>query len=57
MIEKGWDNVSRRLDWVSSQYADGSREHEEVVRLLGRMLPMSCKRKSFGFVIRTRLPG
>ncbi len=35
-IEKGWGAVSQRLDWVSTQYADGSREHEEVVRFIGR---------------------
>ena len=35
-IEKGWANVSKRLDWVATQYADGTREHQEVTRIIGR---------------------
>lgn len=52
-IEKGWGNVSRRLDWVSSQYADGSREHEEVVRFMGRDVAYVVQKE----IIRFRVPG
>lgn len=52
-IEKGWGNVSRRLDWVSSQYADGSREHEEVVRFVGRDVAYVVQKE----IIRFRVPG
>jgi hypothetical protein len=52
-IEKGWDNVSRRLDWVSSQYADGNREHEEVVRFIGQDVAYVVQKE----VIRFRVPG
>jgi ketosteroid isomerase-like protein len=34
-IEKGWPQVSTRLDWVSSQYSEGSRRHQEVSRVVG----------------------
>ena len=47
-IEKGWDNVSRRLDWVSSHYADGSREHEEVVRFIGQDVAYVVQREIIG---------
>ena len=52
-IEKGWSNVSRRLDWVSSQYADGSREHEEVARFMGRDVAYVVQKE----IIRFRVPG
>jgi len=52
-IEKGWDNVSRRLDWVSSQYVDGSREHEEVVRFIGQDVAYVVQKE----IIRFRAPG
>ena len=52
-IEKGWGSVSRRLDWVSSQYADGSREHEEVVRFIGRDVAYVVQKE----IIRFRVPG
>lgn len=52
-IEKGWANVSKRLDWVSSQYADGSREHEEVVRFMGRDVAYVVQKE----IIRFRIPG
>jgi ketosteroid isomerase-like protein len=34
-IEKGWPQVSKRLDWVSTQYSEGSRKHQEVSRVVG----------------------
>ncbi len=52
-IEKGWGSVSRRLDWVSSQYADGSREHEEVVRFIGRDVAYVVQKE----IIHFRVPG
>ena len=52
-IEKGWDRVSRRLDWVSSQYADGSREHEEVVRFIGQDVAYVVQKE----IIHFRVPG
>ena len=52
-IEKGWGSVSRRLDWVSSQYADGSREHEEVVRFVGRDVAYVVQKE----IIKFRVPG
>ena len=29
-IEKGWKAVSARLDWVATQYSEGTRTHEAV---------------------------
>ena len=29
-VERGWQNVISRLDWVSTKYADGSRTSEEI---------------------------
>lgn len=52
-IEKGWGSVSRRLDWVSSHYADGRREHEEVVRFMGRDVAYVVQKE----IIRFRVPG
>lgn len=51
-IAKGWGAVSQRLDWVSTQYADGSREHEEVVRFIGRDVAYVVQRE----IIRFRVP-
>ena len=30
-IEKGWGPVSRRLDWVGTQFKDGTNTHERIV--------------------------
>jgi ketosteroid isomerase-like protein len=30
-VEKGWDAISRRLDWVASQFSGGTHTHERVV--------------------------
>jgi ketosteroid isomerase-like protein len=30
-IEKGWEQVSRRLDWVGAQYSKGTHTHERIV--------------------------
>jgi ketosteroid isomerase-like protein len=34
-IEIGWDAVAARLDWGSSNYADGTRSREEISRTVG----------------------
>jgi ketosteroid isomerase-like protein len=31
VVEKGWDQVSRRLDWVGAQFSNGSNTHERMV--------------------------
>lgn len=46
--------MSRRLEWVSFQYADGSREHEEVVRFVGQDVAYVVQKKE---IIRFRVPG
>jgi len=35
VIAKGWAQVSARLDWVATQYRDGTRTHEEISRYVG----------------------
>jgi ketosteroid isomerase-like protein len=30
-IEKGWAQISRRLDWVGAQYSKGAHTHERIV--------------------------
>ena len=30
-VEKGWEAISRRLDWVGSQFSGGTHQHERVV--------------------------
>ena len=30
-IERGWTNVTGRLDWVSTKYADGTRTRNEII--------------------------
>lgn len=31
VVEKGWDQISRRLDWVGAQFSNGTNTHERVV--------------------------
>ena len=52
-IEKGWSNVSRRLEWVATQYAEGRREHQEIARVVGRDLAYVVQKE----IIRYRVPG
>jgi ketosteroid isomerase-like protein len=33
-IEKGWAGVSRRLDWVATQFPEGTRKNDEVARTI-----------------------
>ena len=30
-IEKGWEQISRRLDWVGAQFSKGTHTHERIV--------------------------
>ena len=34
-VERGWQNVTDRLSWVSKKYSDGTRTREEISRLVG----------------------
>jgi ketosteroid isomerase-like protein len=52
-IARGWEAVGRRLDWVSTQYSEGSRSHEEISRVVGRDLALVVQRET----IRFRSPG
>lgn len=31
-VSKGWAQVSERLDWVATQYVNGTRTHQEIAR-------------------------
>lgn len=31
-VERGWQNVTERLGWVSQKYSDGTRTREEISR-------------------------
>ena len=33
-VERGWQNVTDRLSWVSKKYADGTRTREEISRMV-----------------------
>ena len=30
-VEKGWESISRRLDWVGAQFSKGTHTHERIV--------------------------
>jgi ketosteroid isomerase-like protein len=34
-VERGWQNVTDRLSWVSKKYSDGARTREEISRMVG----------------------
>jgi ketosteroid isomerase-like protein len=34
-VEKGWPAISKRLDWVATQYSDGTTRIERLVRNIG----------------------
>jgi ketosteroid isomerase-like protein len=34
-VERGWQNIMARLNWVSAKYADGTRTREEISRMVG----------------------
>jgi len=48
-IAKGWTQVSARLDWVATQYADGVRTHREVARYVGQDLAYVVLRETIRF--------
>lgn len=48
-IERGWAGVARRLDWVSTQYSEGSRDHEEVSRMVGQEMAYVVQRETIRF--------
>jgi SnoaL-like domain len=48
-IAKGWPQVSARLDWVATQYADASRTHQEVSRFVGQDLAYVVLRETIRF--------
>jgi ketosteroid isomerase-like protein len=48
-IAKGWKQVSERLDWVATQYVDGTREHHEVTRFVGQDLGYVVLRETIRF--------
>jgi ketosteroid isomerase-like protein len=33
-VERGWQNVKARLNWVSAKYSDGTRTREEITRMV-----------------------
>jgi ketosteroid isomerase-like protein len=34
-VERGWQNVRARLNWVSTKYSNGTRTREEMSRMVG----------------------
>jgi hypothetical protein len=34
-VERGWQNVTARLSWVSAKYSDGRRTREQISRTIG----------------------
>jgi ketosteroid isomerase-like protein len=52
-VESGWDKVSSRLDWASSQFSEGTRTREEIRSAVGT---------DFAYIVQTeqirfRVPG
>src|SRR3982751_1202189 len=48
-IAKGWPGVSERLNWVSTQYPESSRTHQEVSRVVGQELAYVVQRETIRF--------
>jgi ketosteroid isomerase-like protein len=48
-IARGWPQVSERLDWVATQYVDGTRTHEVVSRYEGPDLAYVVLRETISF--------
>ena len=48
-IARGWVRVSERLDWVATQYAEGTRTHQEVARYVGQDLAYVVLRETIRF--------
>ena len=34
-VERGWQNITARLNWVSAKYSGGTRTREEISRMVG----------------------
>jgi ketosteroid isomerase-like protein len=34
-IERGWQNVTTRLSWVSTKYSNGTRTRDEISKMVG----------------------
>ena len=50
-VERGWQNVTDRLGWVSKKYSDGTRTREEISRMVGADFAYLVQRE----VIRSRV--
>ncbi len=50
-VERGWQNVTDRLSWVSKKYSDGTRTREEISRMVGADFAYLVQRE----VIRSRV--
>jgi ketosteroid isomerase-like protein len=48
-IAKGWKQVGERLDWVATQYRNGTRTHEIVARHEGQDLAYVVLRETIRF--------
>ena len=49
VIAKGWPQVNERLDWVATQYVEGTRAHEEISRYVGQDLAYVVLRETIKF--------
>ena len=52
-IERGWEQISRRLDWVGTQFSDGTNKIERVVATENCDLGYVVQQEHLGF----RVPG
>ena len=52
-VERGWKNVTARLDWVSSKYSDGTRTRQEISEMVGAEFAYLVQNE----VIRCRVAG
>ena len=48
-VAKGWAQVSERLDWVATQYAEGRRDHQVVSQFVGADLAYVVLRETIRF--------
>ena len=52
-VERGWQNVTARLGWVSAKYSDGTRSREEISSMVGDEFAYLVQSE----VIRSRVAG
>jgi len=52
-VERGWQNVTKRLTWVSAKYAEGTRSRNEISSSVGAEFAYLVQTE----VIRSRLAG